>query len=108
MIKNKLKLHIINDKNGKSVSFKNKIEKIFTTTSIKKSNLIIIIGGDGFMLNSLKKNYKYKKPFYGINSGTYGFLMNKFSYTNLYKNIVSAKQIEINPLKMEVKKKIIK
>ena len=105
MIKNKLKLHIINDKNGKSVSFKNKIEKIFTTTSIKKSNLIIIIGGDGFMLNSLKKNYKYKKPFYGINSGTYGFLMNKFSYTNLYKNIVSAKQIEINPLKMEVKKK---
>ena len=105
MFKNKLKLHIINDKNKKSVSFKKKIEKIFPSTSVKKSNLIIIIGGDGFMLNSLKKNYKYKKPFYGINSGTYGFLMNKFSYSKLYKNIHTAKLIEINPLKMVVKKK---
>ena len=105
MIKNKLKPHIINDKNSKSVSFKNKIEKILPSTSIKKSNLIIIIGGDGFMLNSLKKNHKYKKPFYGINSGTYGFLMNKFSYTNLYKNIMSAKEIKIKPLRMEVKKR---
>lgn len=105
MIKNKIKPCIICDKNYKSLKFKKKIEKIFTITSIKKSNLIIIIGGDGFMLSSLKKNYKYKKPFYGINSGTYGFLMNKFNYSNLSKNIVSAKQIEINPLKMIVLKK---
>ena len=41
----------------KSLGFKKKIEKIFalTSTSLKKSNLIIVIGGDGFMLNSLKK-----------------------------------------------------
>ena len=105
MIKNKIKPHIISDKNIKSIDFKKKIQKIFTTTSLTKSNLIIIIGGDGFMLNSLKKYYKYKKPFYGINSGTYGFLMNKFNHSNLSKNIFLAKQIEINPLKMTVKKK---
>ena len=106
-MKYKIKPHIICDKNSKSLGFKNKIKKIFahTVTTLKKSNLIIVIGGDGFMLHSLKKKFKYKKPFYGINSGTYGFLMNKFSNLNLYKNIYSAKQIEINPLKMKVKKK---
>ncbi len=105
MIKNKIKPHIICDKNSKSLGFKKKIEKVFNFTTLKKSNLIIIIGGDGFMLNSLKKNHKFDKPFYGINSGTYGFLMNKFNYLNLYKNIIYAKHVEINPLIMEVKKK---
>ena len=107
MIKYKIKPHIICDKNSKSLGFKKRIEKIFafTSTSLKKSNLIIVIGGDGFMLHSLKKKFKYNKPFYGINSGSYGFLMNKFNHTNLYKNIYSAKQIEINPLKMKVKNK---
>ena len=105
MFKNKIKPHIICDKNRKSLIFKKKIEKIFSPNSLKKSNLIIIIGGDGFMLNSLKKIYNHNKPFYGINSGTYGFLMNRFNLLNLNKNILSAKQIIINPLKMDVKKK---
>ena len=38
-----------------------------------------MIGGDGFMLQTLKKNQNSKTFFYGINSGNYGFLMNKFS-----------------------------
>ena len=41
-----------------------------------------MIGGDGFMLQTLKKNKNSKKLFYGINSGNYGFLMNKFSSKN--------------------------
>ena len=46
MIKYKIKPHIICDKNSKSLGFKKKIEKIFalTSTSLKKSNLIIVIG----------------------------------------------------------------
>ena len=40
------------------------------------------------MLQTLKKFYKFKKPFYGINSGDYGFLMNKFSEKNTIKNLI--------------------
>ncbi len=58
--------------------------KLFT---IRKSNILIVIGGDGFMLKVIKKFYKHKKPFYGINSGNYGFLMNKFSDKNFSKNL---------------------
>ncbi len=57
------------------------------------------------MLQILKKFYEFKKPFYGINSGDYGFLMNKFSEKNTIKNLSKAKTISINPLEMIVKNK---
>jgi NAD+ kinase len=72
---------------------------------LKKSNIIIVIGGDGFMLQTLKKLHKFKKPFYGINSGNYGFLMNKFSNKNFLKNLKSSHNIRIHPLQMTVKTK---
>jgi len=64
---------IISDTNLKSLKIKKQIIKIFKKKNIKRSNIIIVIGGDGFMLQTLKKNKKSKKPFYGINSGKYGF-----------------------------------
>ena len=67
------------------------------------SNIIIVIGGDGFMLKTLKKNKNYKRLYYGVNSGNYGFLMNKFSYKNTIKNLHKAKMITISPLEMIVK-----
>ena len=93
---------IISDKNLKSLKIKKKILKIFSKRKIKRSNLIIVIGGDGFMLQTLKKNKKSKKSFYGINSGNYGFLMNKFSSKLIVKNLLKAKIINISPLEMSV------
>ncbi len=70
---------IISDKNLKSLKIKNQIKNIFKKDSINRSNLVIVIGGDGFMLQTLRKYQNKNKVFYGINSGSYGFLMNKFS-----------------------------
>ncbi len=94
---------IIADKNKKSLVIKKSVLKKITSYSLQKSNLIIVIGGDGFMLSTLKKFNKYKKPFYGINSGNYGFLMNKFSLNNIIKNLSKAKMITISPLEMIVR-----
>ena len=58
------------------------------------------------MLQTLKKFHKFKKPFYGINSGSYGFLMNKFSSKNIISNLTKSKMITISPLEMTVKNKI--
>ena len=79
---------IISDKNIKSLKIKSSINKIFKKKKFKKNNLVVVVGGDGFMLQSLKKFKKNKKLFYGVNSGNYGFLMNKFSKKNLIKNII--------------------
>ena len=57
------------------------------------------------MLQTLKKNKSVKKNFYGINSGNYGFLMNKFSSNKIIKNLSKANLISISPLEMTVKTK---
>tara|TARA_B100000123_G_scaffold241994_1_gene196032 strand:+ start:50 stop:817 length:768 start_codon:yes stop_codon:yes gene_type:complete len=93
---------IISDKNLKSLKIKRQINHIFKKQKFKNPNIVIVIGGDGFMLKILKKNKKSNKFFYGINSGNYGFLMNKFSKKNLIKNISKSKMINISPLEMIV------
>ena len=92
---------IISDKNSKSQKIKSFLLKKLKNNKLKK-NFFIVIGGDGFMLKTLKKNIKSSRVFYGINSGNYGFLMNKFSSKNIIKNLFKAKMISIFPLEMKV------
>ncbi len=99
------KILIISDKNKRSLKIKSFLLKKIKSISLVRSNLVIVIGGDGFMLQTLKKNKKSKKEFYGINSGNYGFLMNKYSLKNIIKNLTNAKMISISPLEMIVKNK---
>ena len=99
------KLQIISDKNVKSYKIKAQLSKKINSFHINKKNLVIVIGGDGFMLQTLKKNKNTKKQFYGINSGNYGFLMNKFSSKNIIKNLSKANTVSISPLEMVVKNK---
>ena len=94
---------IISDTNKKSQRIKSIIQKKIRKNPPKKNNLVIVIGGDGFMLKTLKKNITNSRLFYGINSGNYGFLMNKFSEKNLIKNLNKSKLINISPLEMIVK-----
>ena len=100
--------HILFDNTKQSKKIKNYLDHNIKNVSISRCNLIIVIGGDGFMLSSLKKYNKYKKPFYGINAGSYGFLMNKFSLKNTIRNLSKAKQVSISPLEMSVKNKFNK
>ena len=99
------KVQIISDKNLKSLRIKKSLLNILKKSHLKKTNIIVVIGGDGFMLQTLKKNKRSKKLFYGVNSGNYGFLMNKFSSKNFIKNLTRSKTVSISPLEMTVKNK---
>ena len=96
------KIYLVFDKTKASLKIKSLLVKKLNITSLKKSNVVIVVGGDGFMLQTLKRLYKFKKPFYGINSGNYGFLMNKFSNENFIKNLNISNSIKIYPLQMTV------
>ena len=97
---NKKKLHFAVDNSINLKNFKSKILQNFISYKPQSSDVIVVIGGDGFMLEMLKKYQKYKKPFYGMNKGTYGFLMNKFRSKNILKSVNSAKQFTIPALEM--------
>ena len=99
----KNKIYLVFDKTKNSLKIKFFLTKKIQTTTLKKSNIIIVLGGDGFMLQTIKRLYKFKKPFYGVNSGNYGFLMNKFSNENFIKNLKNLRSIKIHPLQMTVK-----
>jgi NAD+ kinase len=101
----KKKVFLVFDNTKNSLKIKSQILKKIEITSIKKSNVIMVLGGDGFMLQTLKKLHKFNKPFYGINSGNYGFLMNKFSNKNFIKNINNSNSVMIHPLEMTVNTK---
>ena len=97
------KLQIISDNNLRSLKIKSSLLKALNKSEVKRSNIIIVIGGDGFMLQTLKKNNNPKNLFYGVNSGNYGFLMNRFSSKKIIKNLNRANMISISPLEMLVK-----
>ena len=99
------KIKIISDSNSKSLKIKKFLMKKIKANLVKRSNLVFVIGGDGFMLQTLKKNKNKSNLFYGINSGNYGFLMNKFSGNNIIKNLSRAKMIKISPLEMKINSK---
>ena len=94
------KIHFAIDKTIKANASQKALLKRYKNYPPHQSNVIAVIGGDGFMLETLKKYRKYKKPFYGMNQGTFGFLMNKFRTKNIMKSILKAKLIIISPLEM--------
>ena len=100
------RIKIFYDKNNhKSLLIYRFLKKTFKKNNFYYQNLNIVIGGDGFMLSVIKKNKNLNNIFYGVNSGNYGFLMNKFSHKKILINIKKSKKISISPLQMFVKKK---
>ena len=93
------------DKTKKAQILRKKFLKEYDHYSLKQANIIVVGGGDGFMLHSLKKFVKHKKFFFGINCGTFGFLMNKNQDINLDKRVKTAKKIVVSPLEIKVKNK---
>ncbi len=97
--------HFAIDKINKNKKLEKFFLKKYKNYPPKLSDVIVVFGGDGFMLQTLKKYQKYNKPFYGINRGTYGFLMNKLKSFNLKKVILNSKLISISPLQIKIRTK---
>ena len=99
-----IKANIISDKNKKSKDIKKFLLNNIKNYTVKKCDFFIVIGGDGFMLDILKKKILLNKPFYGVNSGNYGFLMNRFSKKKIIENLNNTKMTmtSISPLIMTV------
>jgi NAD+ kinase len=65
-----------------------------------QADVIVALGGDGLMLQSLHKFMKSGKPIYGMHRGTVGFLMNDYAVENLHERLEAAKETVIHPLLM--------
>ncbi len=77
------------------------LSAIHTFVSPQESDVILALGGDGLMLHALHAHMQLKKPIYGMNCGTVGFLMNDFSTEQLAERIKSAESFVLHPIAMK-------
>jgi NAD+ kinase len=66
----------------------------------EEADVIVALGGDGLMLESLHKHMDRGVPIYGMNRGTVGFLMNEYSEDDLRARLERAEQVQLHPLRM--------
>ncbi|MEJ6389290.1 NAD kinase [Gymnodinialimonas ulvae] len=66
----------------------------------EEADVIVALGGDGFMLSTLHATQDLPAPVYGMNRGTVGFLMNEYGEDGLIARLEDAEEAVINPLKM--------
>ena len=78
-----------------------KLKQLFQLSAPEDADLIIVIGGDGSMLHAMHKYMHLKIPFYGINAGSVGFLMNDLHVDNFLENLKKVISTNLHPLEME-------
>lgn len=77
-----------------------KLRNAYGDTPVEDADIIIAVGGDGFMLETLRACMTQNKPIYGVNCGTVGFLMNTFDLEGLAERTADAEAAVIHPLAM--------
>jgi NAD+ kinase len=102
------KIAVVADDSPKAQAALREISKHHEIVEITKrrmaAQVIVVLGGDGFMLQTLHQYMKMKLPFYGINCGTVGFLMNQFNLEHILDRINHARSSTLYPLHMYAKK----
>jgi NAD+ kinase len=68
--------------------------------NLEEVECFLVLGGDGFMLECLHKYMKLEVPFYGLNRGSVGFLMNPYRDENLFDRVNRSHSARLNPLRM--------
>src|SRR5262245_29684731 len=80
-----------------------RLRKLYGEISPDQADVIVALGGDGLMLQTLRKFMQSGKPIYGMHRGTVGFLMNEFRADKLRERLAAAHVSVIHPLLMRAR-----
>ena len=80
-----------------------RLSETYNAVPAKNADVIVALGGDGFMLQTLHAFMNSGKPIYGMNCGSVGFLMNEFNEDALALRLADAVETEVHPLAMEAR-----
>tara|TARA_A100001011_G_C14187541_1_gene789749 strand:+ start:54 stop:812 length:759 start_codon:yes stop_codon:yes gene_type:complete len=95
-----MKFHFLSSNNPEAKEAEKKLVKMYGQNSAENCDYIIPIGGDGLLLKSLHSLNNLHKPFFGINFGSIGFLMNNIIDQDLNEKVSNSKKSYFKPLKM--------
>jgi len=78
------------------------MQKRYGQYDVNEAEVIVALGGDGFMLRTLHRVIQNDAPVFGMKIGNIGFLMNRYSEDDLLQRLADARPVSLNPLRMEV------
>ena len=79
---------------------KRRLEKRYGACNPRRARVVVALGGDGFMLETLHDFLERGTPIFGMNCGTVGFMMNRYSEARLPARIEAAQTVRLHPLLM--------
>ncbi len=77
------------------------LKERYRSAPLNWADVIVALGGDGFMLETLHEHLERKIPIYGMNCGTVGFIMNQLRIENLPQRLEAAQKVTLHPLTMK-------
>lgn len=77
-----------------------KLTQRYGSVSEDDADVVVALGGDGAMLDTLRRRFKDRKPVYGMHRGTVGFLMNEYNEEDLPERLNAAERVTLSPLQM--------
>lgn len=90
-------------RSGEAREALNRLQSLYEHVSPNEADVVIALGGDGFMLRTLHAYMDQMKPVYGMNRGSVGFLMNAYEEDNLLERLTQAEDVQLRPLRMEAR-----
>lgn len=96
-----MKLHFVASENASAPEAAERLMARYGQAPLEQAEVIVALGGDGFMLRALHRHATVGLPVYGMKKGTVGFLMNRFSEDDLLERIQTAECVSLNPLRMQ-------
>jgi len=94
------RIHFVASPNAEARDARQRLVKRYSDVTPEKADVIVALGGDGLMLQTLHKFMKSGKPIYGMHRGTVGFLMNEYYPDDLPERLAKAQVAVIHPLLM--------
>jgi NAD+ kinase len=79
-----------------------RLRGLYGDVGLAEAQVVVALGGDGLMLQTLHQVMEHHIPVFGMNCGSVGFLMNDFSIDGLRERVAVAKPTRITPLQMQV------
>ncbi len=97
----KIKISFLASDDLLAINASKELQGKYGNYGLEEADVIVALGGDGFMLSTLHDTMELSLPVYGMNFGTIGFLMNDFSKNRLIERLNLAEETVINPLAMK-------
>ena len=95
------KIHVLKSGSPSSMDAFDEIRSRYTNSSLEDADVIVALGGDGFLLHTFHETDTKEKPIFPMNRGTLGFLLNEYRPEELMERIETAQEVELCPIRME-------